>query len=102
MRREVAVSLKGASFPRAKRPGALIDGYDGRSRYYLEALGVAFHGKEKCTTIDPSPFSQAPAMAMESKESGRRLHAPDPYMTWTCAFGLGVSVDEFRFLAMAF
>ena len=25
----------------------LIDGYDGRNRYYLEALGVAFHGKEK-------------------------------------------------------
>ena len=48
VRREVAVSLKGVSFFDCRRALlGLIDGYDGRNRYYLEALGVAFHGKER-------------------------------------------------------
>ena len=48
LQREIAVSLRGVPFQDCRLIlEKLIDGYDGRNRYYLEALGVAFHGKEK-------------------------------------------------------
>ena len=45
--REIAVGLRGVPFQDCRSIlEKLIDGYDGRNRYYLESLGVAFHGKE--------------------------------------------------------
>ena len=45
LRREIAVSLRGVPFNDCRSMlENLMDGYDGRNRYYLEALGVAFHG----------------------------------------------------------
>ena len=47
VRREVAVSLKPFPFEDCSDILLeLIDSYDGSNRYYLEALGVAFSGKE--------------------------------------------------------
>ena len=73
VRREVAVSLKGASFFGCRKALiGLIEGYDGRNRYYLEALGVAFHGKERevYEQLVPPPLSEARSMAMEGQEFG--------------------------------
>jgi putative membrane-bound dehydrogenase-like protein len=48
LRREIAVSLRDVPFDDCRSIlENLMDGYDGRNRYYLEALGVACHGKEK-------------------------------------------------------
>ena len=47
VRREVALALRDVPYPQMRALGLqLADGYDGTDRYYLEALGLAWDGKE--------------------------------------------------------
>jgi putative heme-binding domain-containing protein len=47
IRREVALSLRDLPYDKAKRALAqVIDGYDGKNRWYLEAIGAASVGNE--------------------------------------------------------
>ncbi|MDP6915165.1 MAG: hypothetical protein QGF29_08675, partial [Verrucomicrobiota bacterium] len=47
VRREVALSLRDVPYAKAKRALAqVIDGYDGKNRWYLEAIGAASVGNE--------------------------------------------------------
>ena len=106
VRREVAVSLKGASFSSCKKAlEPLIDGYDGRNRYYLEALGVAFHGKEREVyeqLIRPL-FPKPQQWQWKAKNLAWRLHTPESIHDLDlCIRAQEPPVDEFRFLAMAF
>ncbi|HAE12562.1 MAG TPA: hypothetical protein DCG39_13065 [Opitutae bacterium] len=106
VRREVAVSLKGASFSSCKKAlEPLIDGYDGRNRYYLEALGVAFHGKEREVyeqLIRPL-FPKPQQWQWKAKNLAWRLHTPESIRDLDlCIRAQEPPVDEFRFLAMAF
>jgi hypothetical protein len=71
LRREIAVSLRDVPFDDCRSIlENLIDGYDGRNRYYLEALGVACHGKGKAGLRSPciSPFPKPSKMGLESQE----------------------------------
>ena len=106
VRREVAVSLKKVPFSECKEALAtLIDGYDGRSRYYLEALGVAFHGKEKQAyeeLIRPR-FPEPAKWAWKAKNLAWRLYVPEAIRDLDLYLrARKPPVDEFRFLAMAF
>ncbi len=106
VRREVAVSLKKIPFAKCKDVLAyLIKGYDGRNRYYLEALGVAFHGKENAvynelvrpSLADPSDWQ------WKAKRLAWRLHTPEAIRDLDlCLRAQKPPVDEFRLLAMAF
>ena len=106
VRREVAVSLKGVSFFECRKSLiALIDGYDGRNRYYLEALGVAFHGKEREVYEQLiRPFFPKPGeWQWKAKNLAWRLHTAESVRDLDlCIRAQQPPVDEFRFLAMAF
>ena len=106
VRREVAVSLKGIPFSDCRDLLAqLMKGFDGRNRFYLEALGVAFHGKENLvynqlvapTMPDPEKWGS------KNKHLAWRLHTPEAIRDLDlCIRVQKPPVDEFRFLSMAF
>ena len=80
LQREIAVSLRGVPFQDCRLIlEKLIDGYDGRNRYYLEALGVAFHGKEKQVYNEIiSPQQPKPAnWGWKAKNLAWRLHTAE-------------------------
>ncbi len=53
VRREVAVALREVPYEKSKAIiQALVRGYDGKDRYYLEALGLALDGKEEAYLAD--------------------------------------------------
>jgi putative heme-binding domain-containing protein len=53
VRREVAVALRDVPYEKSKSViETLVGGYDGKDRYYLEALGMAFDGKEEAYFAD--------------------------------------------------
>jgi len=53
VRREVAVALRDVPYEKCKTViGTLVQGYDGKDRYYLEALGLALDGKEEAYFAD--------------------------------------------------
>jgi putative membrane-bound dehydrogenase-like protein len=106
VRREVAVSLKGFPYPDTRDILAhLIAGFDGRNRFYLEALGVAFHGKEKQVydeLIAPL-FTNPNNWGSKGKNLAWRLHTPKAIRDLDlCIRAQKPPVDEFRILAMAF
>ncbi|MDC0920865.1 DUF1080 domain-containing protein [Opitutales bacterium] len=106
VRREVAVSLKGIPFSDCRDLLAqLMKAFDGRNRFYLEALGVAFHGKENLvynqlvapTMPDPEKWGS------KNKHLAWRLHTPEAIRDLDlCIRVQKPPVDEFRFLSMAF
>ena len=104
--REIAVSLRGVPFQDCRSIlEKLIAGYDGRNRYYLEALGVAFHGKENQVYDEIiSPQNPKPAdWGWKAKNLAWRLHTEVAVKDLdTCIRAQKPPVDEFRFLAMAF
>ena len=104
--REIAVSLRGVPFQDCRSIlEKLIAGYDGRNRYYLEALGVAFHGKENQVYDEIiSPQYPKPAdWGWKAKNLAWRLHTEVAVQELdTCIRAQKPPVDEFRFLAMAF
>ena len=106
LQREIAVSLRGVPFQDCRLIlEKLIDGYDGRNRYYLEALGVAFHGKEKQVYDEIiSPQHPKPAnWGWKAKNLAWRLHTAEAVKDLDdCIRAQKPPVDEFRFLAMAF
>ena len=106
VRREVAVSLRDADYADCKGILAdLIEGYDGRNRYYLEALGVAFTNKEEAVYKElVAPLFPDPAKwQRKAKNLAWRLHTPAAIEALdTCIRSQNPPVDEFRFLAMAF
>ena len=106
VRREVAVSLKSIPYADTRDILAhLIAGFDGRNRFYLEALGVAFHGKEKQVYDElVAPLFPNPGKwGSKAKNLAWRLYTPDAIGDLDrCIRAQKPPVDEFRFLAMAF
>jgi putative heme-binding domain-containing protein len=104
--REIAVSLRGIAFEDCRSIlEKLIDGYDGRNRFYLEALGVAFHAKEKQVydKIVSNRFPDPINWDWKAKNIAWRLHTPKAIRDLdVCIRSQKPPVDEFRFLAMAF
>jgi putative heme-binding domain-containing protein len=106
VRREVAVSLRDVAYDKCKSViGELIGAYDGRNRYYLEALGVAFTNKEKEIYKDlvAHRFPNPKKWSRTGKRLAWRLHTPESIRDLdACIRSQVPPVDEFRFLAMAF
>ena len=106
VRREVAVSLKPFPFEDCSDILLeLIDSYDGSNRYYLEALGVAFSGKEDEVFRElVSPRYPVPAMwSAKVRNLAWRLYTPEAIRGLDiCIRSQKPPVDEFRRLAMAF
>jgi putative membrane-bound dehydrogenase-like protein len=106
LRREIAVSLRGIAFEDCSSIlESLVDGYDGRNRYYLEALGAAFHGREKrvYNEIVTKRSSDPSGWDWKAKNLAWRLHTPEAIRDLDqCIRAQKPPVDEFRFLAMAF
>ena len=106
VRREVAVSLRDVAYDKCKSViGDLIDGYDGRNRYFLEALGVAFTNKEEevYRELVAPRFPNPEKWSKTAKRLAWRLHTTDSIRSLdTCIRSQVPPVDEFRFLAMAF
>ncbi|MDA8980914.1 c-type cytochrome, partial [bacterium] len=104
--REIAVSLRDVPFAKAKPLlQELIAKYDGRNRYFLEALGIAFTGKEREVyreLIRPL-FGDPKSWSKTARNLAWRLHTPDaiPDLDQTIR-AQSPPVDEFRHLAMAF
>ena len=106
VRREVAVSLRDVAYEDCKDIlKALFAGYDGKNRYYLEALGIAVTGKEEAAYRDlvaanygePKNWSEIP------KDLAWRLHTPKAIEGLeTCVRVQKPDIKEFRHLAMAF
>jgi hypothetical protein len=106
LRREIAVSLRCIAFEDCSSIlESLVDGYDGRNRYYLEALGAAFHGREKrvYNEIVTKRSSDPSGWDWKAKNLAWRLHTPEAIRDLDqCIRAQKPPVDEFRFLAMAF
>ena len=106
LRREIALSLRGVAFEDCRSIlESLIDGYDGINRFYLEALGVAFHGKEERVydEIVAKHFPKPSSWAWKAKNLAWRLHTPQAILDLDlCIRAQKPPVDEFRLLAMAF
>ena len=106
VRREVAVSLRDVAYDKCKSViGDLIEAYDGRNRYYLEALGVAFTNKEKevYRELVAPRFPNPEKWSRTAKHLAWRLHTPEAIRDLdACIRSQVPPVDEFRFLAMAF
>jgi putative membrane-bound dehydrogenase-like protein len=104
LRREIAISLRGSAggSPALDIITTLIEGYDGRNRYYLEALGIACTNKEsevyKALELgDPTNWGH------KAKNLAWRLHTPEAIADLdACIRAQKPPVDEFRHLAMAF
>ena len=106
LQREIAVSLRGLAFKDYRSIlENLIDGYDGKNRFYLEALGVAFHGNEKqiYNQIVSKRFPEPSMWNWKAKNLAWRLHTPEAIRDIDlCIRSQKPPVDEFRLLAMAF
>jgi putative membrane-bound dehydrogenase-like protein len=106
VRREVALSLRDVPYPACGEIlAALIAGYDGRDRHYLEALGIACTGKEAEAYRDRvAPTLGDPARwSRRGKNLAWRLHTPEAIRDLdVCLRAQTPPVDEFRHLAMAF
>ena len=81
VRREVALSLRDVPYAKAKRALAqVIDGYDGKNRWYLEAIGAASVGNEDRVydeLVRPNHAKTSPAEWGDSvKNLAWRLHTP--------------------------
>ena len=106
VRREVAVSLRDVPYADCNEVlSVLIAGYDGIDRYYLEALGIAFMGKEQQVynelvapqVGDPARWSKF------AKNLAWRLYTPEAIRDLDACIRAQIPpVDEFRKLAMAF
>ncbi|MFT5131006.1 MAG: putative heme-binding domain-containing protein, partial [Rhodothermales bacterium] len=106
VRREVALSLRDTPFAEsAEILKSLIAGYDGRNRYYLEALGTAFTGKEDAVyrELVAPQFAKPASWSNAAKNLAWRLHTADAIRDLDlCIRAQQPPVDEFRHLAMAF
>ena len=81
VRREVALSLRDVPYAKAKRALAqVIDGYDGKNRWYLEAIGAASVGNEDRVydeLVRPNHANTSPAeWGDRAKNLAWRLHTP--------------------------
>jgi|GEM_PF-116056 len=106
VRREVALSLRDVTYSDCKDIlDDLITGYDGRNRYYLEALGTASTGKESevyAELVRPR-FDEPATWSRTAKNLAWRLNPPDAIADLdTLIRAQQPPVDEFRLLAMAF
>ena len=108
VRREVALSLRDVPFEACKHIlPALIAGFDGKNRWYLESLGTAAAGKEATVYSDLIHPTSAKrphrAWTKRDKNLAWRFHTPqavdDLVKVMTAQ---KPSIDEFRHLAMAF
>ena len=106
LRREIALSLRGVAFEDCcSILESLVDGYDGINRFYLESLGVAFHGKEERVydEIVSKQFPEPSSWAWKAKNLAWRLHTSEAIRDLDlCIRSQKPPVDEFRLLAMAF
>ena len=106
LRREIAVSLRDIPFDACRSIlEILIDDYDGRNRYYLEALGVACHGKEKQVyeQLVSVRFPNPAKWGWKAKNLAWRLYTRKAVNDLDkCIRAQEPPVDEFRFLAMAY
>ncbi|MFT5498293.1 MAG: putative membrane-bound dehydrogenase-like protein [Kiritimatiellia bacterium] len=106
VRREVAISLRDVPHADCRdilKP--LFEGYDGRNRYYLEALGTAVTGKEADAYRDfvAAQYDDPARWSRIAKNLAWRLHTPDAIRDLDLCIRAQVPpVDEFRQLAMAF
>ena len=81
VRREVALSLRDVPYAKAKRALAqVIDGYDGKNRWYLEAIGAGSVGNEDRVydeLVSPNHAKTSPAeWGDRVKNLAWRLHTP--------------------------
>lgn len=106
VRREVALSLRDVAYDDCSAILALLfAGYDGRDRYYLEALGIAATGKEAACYRDlvAARFAQPTTWTKTAKNLAWRLHTPQAIAALdACIRAQKPPIDEFRHLAMAF
>jgi putative membrane-bound dehydrogenase-like protein len=106
VRREVALSLRDVPYAEcAEILVPLFAGYDGRDRYYLEALGIAVTGKEEAAYRDlvAAKFGDPSGWTKTAKNLAWRLHTPEAVAALDqCLRAQKPPVDEFRHLAMAF
>lgn len=104
--REIALSLRDHSYAEVKGIlPHLINAYNGRNRYYLEALGIAFTKKEnevyrdlvRPLFGDPAHWSKTP------KNLAWRLYTPEAIADLDKVIrAQQPPVDDFRHLAMAY
>ncbi len=108
VRREVALSLRDIPFEKCEHTlSALIDGFDGRNRWYLEAIGTAAAGKEAAVyskLIRPLSTSRPHVQWTErDKNLAWRFHTPQAIDDLVEVMAAQrPKIDEFRHLAMAF
>ncbi|MEO0414648.1 MAG: PVC-type heme-binding CxxCH protein, partial [Verrucomicrobiota bacterium] len=106
VRREVAVSIRDVPFDECKDIlKNLIAGYDGESRYYLEALGVAFTKKERAVydQLIRSEFGDPKSWPKATVNLAWRLHTPEAIADLEAYMRHAKpGIDEFRHVAMAF
>ena len=106
VRREVAVSLRDTPWADCQDIlNDLIAGYNGRNRYYLEALGAACTGKEAETyeALVRHQFGPRKTWSNTPKNLAWRLHPPAAIEDLDQVIRTQKPpVDEFRHLAMAF
>jgi len=104
--REIAISLRDHSFEEiTPLLPTLIGFYDGHNRTFLEALGVAFTGKEKEVyheVIRPN-FGEPRTWSKTAKNLAWRLHTPEAIADLDLVIRTQEPpVEDFRHLAMAF
>jgi putative membrane-bound dehydrogenase-like protein len=108
VRREVALSLRDIPLEECKHIlPALIAAYDGKNRWYLEAIGTAATGKESdvySQLIRPLSAKRPPAQWTErDKNLAWRFHTPEAIDDLVQVMtAQSPKIDEFRHLAMAF
>lgn len=106
VRREVALALRDVPYKKCQPIlENLFAGYEGKDRYYLEALGTAVTGKEKgayrdfVATVHGSPAKWNKV----AKQLAWRLHTPEAIAALDeCIRAQEPDIEEFRHLAMAF
>ncbi|MCP4782558.1 MAG: c-type cytochrome [Fuerstiella sp.] len=108
VRREVALSLRDIPFEQCKHVlAALIAGFDGRNRWYLEAIGTAAMGKEATVyseLIHPlSTMRPYIRWSERDKNLAWRFHTPQAIDDLVEVIAAQKpKIDEFRHLTMAF
>ena len=106
VRREVALSLRDVSFSDCRHIlNTLIAGYEASDRYALEALGIAFTGKEEevYRELVTALFGEATDWGTKAKDLAWRLHTSKAIADLdTCIRSQKPELEEFRHLAMAF
>lgn len=106
VRREVALSLRDVPYEKCQPIlKELFARYEGKDRYYLEALGTAVTGKEKEAYRDlVATDHESPAKWNQvTKQLAWRLHPPQAIAALDeCIRAQQPALKEFRHLAMAF